>query len=348
MPNSQSAVHASLLTRRSCLALLPGLATFIAHAQAPEPATVRIGVLSLFRPRTLVLTAPQQVTVRVDGTPRVLDPRETATIHAAGSGILVDGASCQTVSLPQSEFTLIVPGKLTRGYRGALTVTARNGILIPVVAMDPEVAVASIVAAESPAHAPLEALKAQAVVSRSYLLANPRTHPGYDACDTTHCQFLRSPPAASSPAAIATWGTRRTVVTWTPSPGAAPRIVPAMYSRSCGGQTRVPNPAPDDHAYPFYSVPCAYCRRHPEAWSRTTAGAPPLTERERIGYNRTHGWGAIPSNTHTATGTVLEGRGMGHGIGLCQLGSVDLAHCGETFSEIIRHYFPNTSSPTLP
>ena len=347
--------------RNSLLFLLLPLSLPL-HAQlAPEPATVNIGVLSLFHPTTLVLTADHQISLRVNSSRHTLDPHRKVVIRATAAGLTVDAVAdgpaqefdarrvgAEALTVTSEAFTLAVPGKLTRTYRGALTVTAHNGILVPVVTMDTELAVASIVAAESPPHAPLEALKAQAIASRSFLIANPRTHPGFDACDTTHCQYLRSPPAYASPAAIATRATRHVVLTWRASPESAPRIVAAMYSRSCGGQTRVPGGSAGSDQYPFYSVRCAYCLRHAETWSRPAGTPAPATEQDRIAYNRAHGWNAIPSNTHPATGTTLVGRGTGHGIGLCQLGAADLAAHGESYDQILGHYFPNTTLSTLP
>ena len=73
----------------------------------------------------------------------------------------------------------------------------------PVVSMDVETAVASIIDAEAPGDAPLEFLMAQAIASRSFLVAARTGHVGFDFCDTTHCQFLRGPALAGSPASIA-------------------------------------------------------------------------------------------------------------------------------------------------
>ena len=326
-----------------CLALL---ASASARAQLqPEPATVRIGVFSLFHPQTLTLSADHPITMLLDGSPRILDAHKIATLRSAQAGLTIDKVSAHWLSVPAGSFTLTVPGKLSRAYRGALNVTMRDGVLVPVVTMETELAVASIVAAEAPPNAPLEALKAQAVVSRSFLLANAHAHAGYDACDTTHCQFLRSPPPADSSAAQATRATRGMVLTWRSSPAAPPRIVAAMFSRSCGGHTRVPSPTSPDR-YPFYSVRCDYCLRHPELWSR--ADTPSFaSEQERIAWNRAHGWSAIPSDTHHEENGTLEGRGSGHGVGLCQLGASDLAAHGEKLVAILEHYFPNTSLPTL-
>ena len=40
---------------------------------------------------------------------------------------------------------------------------------------------------------------------------------------------------------------------------------------------------------------------------------------------------------------VFEGRGWGHGIGLCQRGAAARARAGHTPAEIFRHYYPGTS-----
>ena len=39
---------------------------------------------------------------------------------------------------------------------------------------------------------------------------------------------------------------------------------------------------------------------------------------------------------------VLDGRGWGHGVGLCQIGAAVMAHEGYTCRQILRHYYPGT------
>jgi len=125
--------------------------------------------------------------------------------------------------------------------------------------MDLETAVASAVDAESPPGAPLAALEAQAIVARSFYLAKQRRHEGVDFCDTTHCQFLREPPAPGAPASIAAANTRGLVLTHR---GA---IVQAYYSARCGGRTRALRGESGGDQYPYYSVDCDWCLRHQPA-----------------------------------------------------------------------------------
>ncbi|SNT21531.1 SpoIID/LytB domain protein [Granulicella rosea] len=332
------------------LALAILLAPGIAHAQQTPPATVRISVFSLFHPRDLILhpIVGRSLAVRLDGQARTLRRQDMLAIHADGTLLRMQIAGepivARTLTTERGQsFELEVPGKLRRLYRGTLTLAAGE-TLQPIVTMETEVAVASIVQAESPPGAPREALKAQAIVSRSYLLANLAPARAYDATDTTRDQFLRSPPPAGSPAAEAARATAGQVLLWQPEAGAPKRIVSAMYSRSCAGVTHTLAEIgrSGEAGYPFYAVRCPLHAAHPELWSRDVAAPAPKTEQERIAYNREHGWESIPSTPSSRSGTTVQGSGQGHGVGLCQTGAADLASHGATAARILALYFPNT------
>ncbi|MCO4756016.1 MAG: hypothetical protein KC478_16160, partial [Bacteriovoracaceae bacterium] len=38
---------------------------------------------------------------------------------------------------------------------------------------------------------------------------------------------------------------------------------------------------------------------------------------------------------------IIEGRGFGHGVGLCQFGALEMAKRGYTYKKILKHYFPS-------
>jgi stage II sporulation protein D len=44
---------------------------------------------------------------------------------------------------------------------------------------------------------------------------------------------------------------------------------------------------------------------------------------------------------------VLSGRGLGHGVGLCQWGAKELARRGLDYRAILRHYYPGTAIGVL-
>jgi len=231
----------------------PLILALLVFGVLPASAQVmHIGVFSLFRAVELRVSPVSSAVLVTTGDTRViLEGRQTRTISLASISAPV------RVSAPDgsdTDFRLSIPGKIERPFHGILTIQAADRKLIAVVAMDREVAVAAVVAAEMPPSTPKEALKAQAVVARSYYAAAGSRHDAFDFCDSTHCQFLRGWPQPSEPAFQATRETRGLVLTYLGRPFAA------LYSASCGGQTR--SLEDSGSGYPYYAVPCDFCRRH--------------------------------------------------------------------------------------
>ena len=215
---------------------------------------VHIGVFSLFRPTVLrVRPAKGAVLVATPDARVILEGRQSITIRLNQTAAPIrvsarDGAD--------ADLLLSVPGKIERRFHGILTIRPGDHHLVAVVAMDREAAVASAVAAEMPRGTPFEALKTQAIVTRSYYAAARMRHDGFDFCDTTHCQFLRERPDAGTAADRAAAATRDLVLAYDDKP------FPAMFSAACGGRTRS---LPNESGYPYYSVSCDFCARHPGA-----------------------------------------------------------------------------------
>jgi hypothetical protein len=358
---------ASLLGVTLCV---PGHAANDVISQLAPPASthsaVRIGVLGLFHPHQLVVCAVLGTALVVHAGEQliVLEPSsgaDAAHVRMSGDDLLLEAgtraiqAPALTISGRRNDpvdFILSVPGKITRHYRGLLEVTPSGQMLIAVVTMDRETAVASVVAAETAPDTPVEALKAQAVAVRSYFAAGQARHHQFDFCDTTHCQFLREPPPPDTIVSNAVATTRNLVLTYDSQPFAA------MYTRSCSGRTHTPAELGlSASAYPYYSVACQYCRAHPARWStrisaNDAATLHPSDELARLNLARRLGWSAIPSNDFTMkkenAGFLLEGTGQGHGTGLCQSGAKSMAQQGATFRQILSHYYPNTMIVTWP
>jgi len=349
--------------RRLCLLLLSLGLPLLAQSQT---RTVRIGVFGIFHPHELTVAA---------------DPTEGLLIAADGQRIfLQSGAGCNLLRVRSSGDTMLLncgtremragelrgsgrnqqfaglvltlPGKIKRRYLGVLELKAKNGELIPVITMDMETAVASVVQAETTPGTPMEALKAQAVVSRSYFVAGGGRHTDFDFCDLTHCQFMREPPASDSAAANAATSTRGLVLTYGEKP------VAAMFTRSCGGRTRPPEEIRvTQNGYPYFSVPCDFCYNNPVRWTRKVSREDAALlrlrgENGRLAIGRRLGWDAVPSNNFTVQEdggeATLHGVGEGHGIGLCQRGARNMAEHGSDYRAILDHYFPNTRLEAFP
>ena len=341
---------------------IPQLSTVHAREQeriASPDLTVAISVLGLFHPKEFVVSATSGRALAVQSGRRriILENSQlpSVSIRIDGSGLLVTAGKevlrAGSVEITgrndrSEDFILRIPGRIQRRYHGTLAIRPSAGDLLAVVALDLETAVASVVAAESSPDAPVEALKAYAVAARSYFVAGRGRHKNFDFCDTTHCQFFRSPPPSTTLIAQAVEATHGLVLAYQSKPFAA------MYTRSCGGRTRAPSQVGiPSAAYPYYSVTCEHCRQHPVRWTSYLSAADATSlrssdESSRLAVAKRLGWSAVPSSefslTKKADHVLLAGVGNGHGIGLCQAGAKAMAETGAGFHEILQHYYPNT------
>jgi SpoIID/LytB domain protein len=261
--------------------------------------------------------------------------------------------------------------------------TLRIGVLKPgggytVSDMPIETYVARVLSGEALRDSQPAALDALAITIRTFALANRGRHraDGFDLCDQTHCQVLRTAVAATERAAQATAG--RVLVR-----DGAPASV--YYSASCGGHTQIPSdvwPGAEDPSYLPAREDDA-CQGAP-AWtaelqekdlqralrasgfrgqlrdiriaSRNISGRVARLKLQglepdqisgqdlRVAVGRTLGWQHVKSTAFELRKQDgwyrFSGHGSGHGVGLCVIGSARLAERGESAEEILTRYFP--------
>jgi peptidoglycan hydrolase-like amidase len=251
-------------------------------------AAIHVSVFSLFHPVAFTVR-PATGSVIV-----VQSARGTQVLEGVQSHTLKSPSKVAGRGGAPTNFVLSIPNRIVREFHGTLEIRREGDHLLALVEMDIETAVASIVEGESPGALP-EARKAQAVATRSYLIATHGRHTGYDFCDTTHCQYLRGATRQGSIGRQAAINTSSLAISY------QGHIVPALYSADCGGHTRSLKEAGwEAGEYPFFGVACP-----------------------------------------------LKGEPQGHGIGMCQRGSIELARQGKTFREILSYYFPATTLAPL-
>jgi stage II sporulation protein D len=305
-------------------------------------------------------------------------PRRAAVAVKSGR-LLVDGAPAASLELPSATWTVILPGRSTRTFEGAPAVRAVRGELAIVVSMPVEAYVADAVASEMTAGAPPEALKAQAIVSRSYALAGPRRHLDADLCDLAHCQALglltsEEHRRAARAAAEATAGKVMLLL----KDGSIART---PFHAECGGHTASVGEifgGPDRTG--AASVPDRGCLGRWEAavseadfqaatkrvFGRPVSARELHLERGKGGFvarvvarsmgravsgdalaralDAELGWGQVRSGRFSMEilpdgGVRVRGSGIGHGVGLCQAGAVRMAREGKSAEEILGRYF---------
>jgi stage II sporulation protein D len=318
---------------RFALLLLPALL---------RAGDVRIGVLGLFHPREVSVSVSRLLVAGESLTPA--QPLLVREDH--GQLLLQTGTRTYRVrsaSAKGAPLSIEIPGKIKRQYTGTLELQSQSGELVMAIIVDLERAVATSVAAESP-HAPAEAAKTQAVLARSYYLAAPHRHSAFDFCDTTHCQLFQDPPMPR--AIMAAESTRGELLRYQDRP------VDAMFFRSCGGRTLSAEAAGLNRgAFPYVRVSCEACARQPVRWQTRVPAeeaeallAGERSEKLRLELARRFGWRSVRSSDFEAIaegGAVrLEGRGEGHGVGVCQRGAAWMAGKGASYPEILSHYLP--------
>ena len=259
------------------------------------PDTVRISLFTLFKPETLQvrLASGEAASIDVAGlaSNRLVGRGERVRIRLSGHrlNILVSGslagaeqpawaAEARIVPVGSATLELVLPGRIKREVRGAVSVDAGPGGRGPlriVLTTDRESAVLSVVAAET-SRRETEALKALGVVVRTYMRSHAGRHSseGFDFCDTTHCQLYRgeqdlSDRVASTVVANAIAQTAGEILTFKGLP------VEGYYTAACGGVSATPSMVwGGSSTYPYSRIACRWCHSSRfDTWERSANAA---------------------------------------------------------------------------
>jgi len=260
----------------------------------------------------------------------------------------------QQLHLPEGSRVTLAEGE-TRSYLGDLHTRTRDGATEAWLEVPLDAYLAGVVLAEIGADAPQAALEAQAIVSRTLAVLGRDRHPEgpWILCDLTHCQSFRG-AVDDRDVWQAVGSTAGQILT------AAGVAAEAPFHSTCGGHTLDAwdvwggEPSHLEGAPDLRPDGTPWCSESPHgAWTAAVAAAglpDPRTEAEnfRTEVGRRHGWNLVKSNRFDVIELawreepiwLCEGRGLGHGVGLCQQGAIARARAGATAAEILRAYFP--------
>lgn len=294
------------------------------------------------------------------------------TVHAAELG-------GRSVLVKPAKGFISVNGRF---YRGAVELRKKqNGLLLVVNELDIEDYLMGVIAAEIPSDWEIEALKAQAVASRTYALYQKRRAGKrlYHILATVDSQVYLGRRGERPRAVQAVQDTRGLVVSY------RGEVIPAFYHSSCGGRTEDASVLWGiDEPY-LKSVDCD-CQEISKygLWEKRFTISEVIRLLRREGYRIRsaydvasgeitpggrvrnvlfRGYGgttSVPAEAlRAALGydkvlsiffepelaggeIVFSGRGRGHGVGLCQWGAQEMAIRGRDFRAILAHYYPGT------
>ncbi len=121
-------------------------------------------------------------------------------------------------------------------FRGDIEIAHNTTLntLVPINHVNIEEYLFGVIASEMPTSFPLDALRAQAVLSRSYTLKHLGKHKkwGYDVCDTQHCQVYGGVQSETEKTNAAVESTAGEILSYKNKP------VEAVFSANCGGFTQ--------------------------------------------------------------------------------------------------------------
>lgn len=328
--------------------------------------------------------------------------------------ILVDGEGLQAVRENGKSVSLVTPIKITRSkdtlladgvtyrrlafsspqavfvngkpYRGTAEISPVDKGLLVVNELPLESYLVGLINCEISSAWPIEAVKAQAVIARTYAMyrKETRTKAFYHMESTVIDQVYEGCLIEDSRASRAVTETAGEVLTFNKS------VIQAFYHSNCGGRTEAAENV-WGAALPYLKgVECEYCLNNPSTeWEQnlplkdiedklraagykvstvTDIRAGVVNNRGRLKtivivsprgnlsltgdqFRKTIGYGLIKSTNlkiKVSNGeAVFSGSGSGHAVGLCQWGAKQRALDGFTYTEILSYYYPGTELKML-
>ena len=362
-----------------------------------DPPVVRVGLND-------ALNVPF-VDLRVEGPVQVLDPAgrevfwegpgldaKVVPVPAPGPGIRLG----DTLPVPLDEVLLFPArdGTLRIGkirYRGTLRLRVREATrrLDAINELGLERYLQGVITSEMRAHWPPEALRAQAVVARTYAAYEirsgyTRSKRGFDVFDDDNSQAYRGVSGETPEAIEAVQATYGVVLRFDG------RLFKTFYQNTCGGRTESAQIVFDEQPIPpLAGRECAYCSHskhfrwkvevqkadlaarlygNKEAADGLTArilektpgglalkvvvqsprgGERPMSGRD---FRSAVGSSKLQSLAFDVTDAgdrlVIDGRGWGHLVGLCQEGARGFAeaHPEATYRDILQYYYPGATA----
>lgn len=340
--------------------------------------------------RVEILPEASSLRVTVPGACKVHSLREPAFVKALpelkwqevgphSSGIRVGSLvvpSARVAITPEEGAAVYVNG--TR-YRGSLALVRLNDRTLRVINVMPlEEYLKGVVPSEVDYRWPLETLKAQAIIARTFTLLQVADRAAHDYDVTrTWPQLYGGLSSERSRAVRAVEATRGLVLM---SRGA---LLRAYYHTVCGGRTEEAREVwPNIQSTSLRGVRCRFCRQAPHSWWAWSVGAMDLEQMlqrqgfsvgsvEAIVTSQRNQSGRVttvkivgsldtstipatrfraalgPNHLRSTNFTVqriaglwrFRGRGWGHGVGLCQWGAAMLGR-RRTAAQILAFYYP--------
>ncbi len=263
----------------------------------------------------------------------------------------------------------ISPAKEARAYDDNLLVWTNNEGLILVNDVYLENYVAGVVQSESGIKSTLEYYKTQAILCRTFALKtwNKFSDQGYNLCDNVNCQVYFGKATKNYEIVEAAYATKDLVIVDTTN-----NLIFATFYSNCGGETSNSEDVWQKKISYLRSIPDSFClHSHNAVWQKTILKskwqkylirhgfhlpAKPdfsFTQQHRKKYYKIGNDSILTTDIRydwhlksaffdivPIDGKLLfNGRGYGHGVGLCQEGAMEMSKKKFNYEEILHFYY---------
>jgi stage II sporulation protein D len=275
------------------------------------------------------------------------------------------------------------PNLKSRLYESDFIVQSKNGYLEIVNEIDLENYLEGVVESEAGPGQKTEYYKVQAIISRTYAVKYWYKHQssGFNLCDGTHCQAYLHKRNQSSLIDTAVKYTRQVILF-----DSINQLASTFFHANCGGQTCEPDLVWNQKMKGFSSFKDTFCVHTSQAtWTKkiplkdwfsfleskynfpswdslSYSLAVNFEQKERKAFYINPFYGIPLRDLRDAFKLkstffnckkegeflVIQGKGFGHGVGLCQEGAMGMAKHGYSFEQILSFYYPNRKIGMIP
>lgn len=344
---------------------------------------IRVAILQDASSFSLSISGPSQV---IDGAGNAVlysAKHLNTTVTAYKNEILIAGKIFKTRGLlikSEGPQPIIING---RQFNGDINLINKdNGRLLVINKIELEDYVRGILYHESSHYWPQEALRAQAVVSRTYAFYQMQENKSkdFDVTSDIYSQVYGGKTSERLRTNEAVGDTKGQVLTYNN------KVIPAYFHATCGGRTEDASLLWNIDIAPLKGVICIFCKDSPHfRWHNVIPLTQVKSKLRDAGYNikdiqgiaildKDRSGRAIDLNIVSAGKTiripakdfrniigpnlirstnfqvnlvdddaVFEGLGWGHGVGLCQWGAYFMAKQGYGYKQILKYYYPGVN-----
>ena len=280
------------------------------------------------------------------------------------------------------EIAGIAPTLKARAYEGDFEIKQVEGRILLVNLVDLETYLEGVVESEAGTGQKMEYYKVQAIISRTFAMKAKDKHAkeGFNLCNQVHCQAYlhkRNGPAHIDTAIALTKGV---VMLQSDS-----SFAPTFFSANGGGQTCDPSDVWNEtidgltsfkDTFCIYTKQAQWTKQIPKSdWKKYLVEQYQFPVDDSTSYVLMEQWvsptrpaflfhpgygipmrdirdhydlkSAYFSVSSTDSMIILNGRGYGHGVGLCQEGAMKMARLNYNYRQILGFYFPTFKLTTI-